>query len=244
LALRPEVISYGAHPSQVCEVFAPPDHGPHPVAVMVHGGFWRRRYGASLQWGVARDLVGRGWAVWNIEYRRLGDDGGWPATFDDVAAAIDALADAGAGFDLERVVGIGHSAGGQLAVWAAARRDARVPLTGAVSQAGALDLHELSRLRTSNAVVHELLEGTPDEVPHRYEVVSPRRLLPIGVPLLVVHAERDDDIPAHVSREFAEAARAAGDDCELVVIDDEGHYEHLEPGSRCWASVVEWLVRT
>jgi pimeloyl-ACP methyl ester carboxylesterase len=111
----------------------------------------------------------------------------------------------------------------------------------AVSQAGALDLDELSRLGTSEGVVNQLLGGRPEEVPHRYAEASPRRRLPIGVPLLLVHGERDDDVPPCISLEFAEAARAAGDDCELVVIDDEGHYEHLEPGSRCWGAVIEWL---
>jgi pimeloyl-ACP methyl ester carboxylesterase len=90
--------------------------------------------------------------------------------------------------------------------------------------------------------VHQLLEGTPDEVPQRYELASPRRRLPIGVPMLLVHGVRDDDVPVHVSREFAEAAAAAGDDCGLVIVDDEGHYEHLEPGSQCWEAVVEWLA--
>ena len=176
--------------------------------------------------------MSRGWAVWNIEYRRLGDGGGWPATFDDAAAAIRALP-----LEATRVVAIGHSAGGQLAVWAA--KEGLVE--AAVSQAGALDLDELSRLGTSDAVVHQLLGGTPDEVPHRYAAASPARRLPIGVPLLLVHGVRDDDVPIHISREFADRARAAGDDCDLVVIDDEGHYEHLEPGSRCWAAVTDWL---
>jgi dipeptidyl aminopeptidase/acylaminoacyl peptidase len=202
------------------------------VAVLIHGGFWRRRYGLELEGGIARDLVARGWAVWNIEYRRLGDGGGWPATFEDVEAAIGALP-----LEASRVVAIGHSAGGQLAVWAAGRG----LVTAAVSQAGALDLHELARLGTSDHVVHQLLGGTPDEVPHRYDAASPARRLPVGVPLLLVHGARDGDVPLHVSREFAAAARVAGDDCELVVIDDEGHYEHLEPGSRCWAAVTAWI---
>jgi pimeloyl-ACP methyl ester carboxylesterase len=87
-------------------------------------------------------------------------------------------------------------------------------------------------------VVNELLEGTPAEVPQRYDAVSPARRLPIGVPLMLVHGARDEDVPVHVSREFAERAG-----CELTVIDDEGHYEHLEPGSQSWAAVVEWLER-
>jgi dipeptidyl aminopeptidase/acylaminoacyl peptidase len=200
--------------------------------VLIHGGFWRERYGRELEGGIARDLLARGWAVWTIEYRRLGGGGGWPATFEDTAAAIRALP-----LEASRVVAIGHSAGGQLAVWAAAEG----LVTAAVSQAGALDLDELARLGTSDGVVHQLLGGTPDEVPHRYDAASPRRRLPIGVPLLLVHGERDDDVPVHVSREFAAAARDAGDECELVVIADESHYEHLEPGSRCWGAVIEWL---
>jgi dipeptidyl aminopeptidase/acylaminoacyl peptidase len=219
---------YGDHPSQVCEL----DGDSPSVAVLIHGGFWRARYGRELEGAIAQDLRSRGWAVWNIEYRRLGDGGGWPATLDDVRAAIEALP-----LDASRVVAIGHSAGGQLAVWAAAEG----LVTAAVSQAGALDLHELARLGTSDHVVRQFLGGTPDEVPHRYDTASPVRRLPIGVPLLLVHGERDDDVPVHVSCEFAAAARAADDDCELVVIDDEGHYEHLEPGSRCWHAVTTWL---
>jgi dipeptidyl aminopeptidase/acylaminoacyl peptidase len=220
---------YGDHPSQVCEL-----HGDSSsaVAVLIHGGFWRQRYGRELEGGLARDLVARGWAVWNIEYRRLGGGGGWPATFEDVEAAITALP-----VEASRVVAIGHSAGGHLAFWAAAQG----LVDAAVSQAGALDLEELSRLGTSDNVVNQLLGGTPEEVPHRYAQASPRRRLPVGAPLLLVHGERDDDVPVHISREFAAAAAEAGDDCELVVIDDESHYEHLEPGSRCWKAVVEWL---
>jgi dipeptidyl aminopeptidase/acylaminoacyl peptidase len=91
--------------------------------------------------------------------------------------------------------------------------------------------------------VNLLLGGTPAEVPHRYDAASPARRLPVGVPLLLVHGERDDDVPVHISREFAAAATEAGDACELVVIDDENHYEHLEPNSRSWRAVVEWLPR-
>jgi acetyl esterase/lipase len=233
LASRPvETVAYGDHPSQVCDLYRPAGDGPYDVAVLIHGGFWRARYGRDLEETLAHDLVARGWAAWNVEYRRLGEDGGWPEAFDDVCAAVRAQGDTA-----RRVVAIGHSAGGQLAVLAAQR----LRLAGAVSQAGALDLDELSRLGTSDNVVNQLLEGTPEEVPHRYARASPRRRLPIGVPLLLVHGERDDDVPVHVSREFAAAAREAGDDCELVVIDDESHYEHLEPGSRCWKAVVEWL---
>jgi acetyl esterase/lipase len=215
--------SYGPHPSQVCELFAAPE--PVGVAVLIHGGFWRARYGRELEHAVAHDLVARDWAVWNIEYRRLGDGGGWPATFDDVRTAIEAQP-----VEADRVVAIGHSAGGQLAAWAAGE----VPLSGVIAQAGALDLPELWRLGTSDHVVRQLLGGSPDEVPERYDAATPRP--PAGLPLLLVHGALDEDVPVSMSREFA-----AANDADLVVIDDEGHYEHLEPDSRCWAAVTTWL---
>jgi dipeptidyl aminopeptidase/acylaminoacyl peptidase len=221
---------YGDHPSQFCELHGSGDR----VAVLVHGGFWRQRYGLDLEHELARDLVGRGWAVWNVEYRRLGGDGGWPATFEDVAAAIRALP-----VEASRVVAIGHSAGGHLATLAAAEG----LVDAAVSQAGALDLDELSRLGASDGVVNLFLGGTPKEVPDRYDAASPRRRLPIGRPLLLVHGELDENVPVHISRRFATAARQEGDDCELAVFDDAGHFEHLDPASRCWAAVTAWLER-
>jgi acetyl esterase/lipase len=190
--------------------------------VLIHGGFWRKRYGRELAGGIARDLVARGWAVWNIEYRRLGDGGGWPQTGADVVAAIEALPGEAA-----RIVAIGHSAGGHLATWASAH----TRLDGVVSQAGALDLYELQRRGTSDNVVRQLLGGTPDEVPEQYEAATPRP--PARMPLLLVHGTLDEDVPVEISRTFG-----AG---ELVEIEDEAHMEHLDPGSRCWRAVIEWL---
>jgi acetyl esterase/lipase len=192
------------------------------VAVLVHGGFWRARYGLDLERPLADDLVGRGWTVWTIEYRRLGDGGGWPATGEDVRRAIAALPVAA-----ERIVAIGHSAGGHLAAWASAH----VPLSGVVAQAGALDLYELWRRGTSDNVVREFLGGAPDEVPDRYDAATPRP--PAGMPLLLVHGALDEDVRLEISREFGSG--------ELVVIEDEGHMEHLDPASRCWRAVIEWL---
>jgi acetyl esterase/lipase len=194
------------------------------VAVLIHGGFWRARYGLDLEHALAADLVARGWTVWNIEYRRIGDGGGWPQTYDDVRAAISALP-----VSAERVVAIGHSAGGHLAVRAAAD----VALTGVVSQAGALDLYELARRGTSDHVVRQFLGGSPDAVPAVFEAATPR---PPSVPALLVHGALDEDVPVSVSRDFA-----AHHGTDLAVIEDEGHMEHLDPGSQCWRAVIEWL---
>ena len=111
----------GSDPSQVAELFLPEGDGPHPVVVVVHGGYWRARYDRSLMTDLCLDLAAHGLAAWNLEYRRVGGGGGWPETFLDVAAGVDALASLEAPLDLENVLAVGHSAGGQLAFWAAAR---------------------------------------------------------------------------------------------------------------------------
>ena len=215
------------------------------MAVLIHGGFWRARYDRRLEDGLVADLAGRGWAVWNLEYRRLGwrSRGGWPATFEDVAAGIDQLGRLEERLDLADVVAIGHSAGGHLAFWAAARADASIRLAGAVAQAGVLDLREAARLRLSNDVVRRLLGGSPGKLPERYDSASPIEQLPLKVPRLLVHGERDDVVPIAIARRYAERAAEAGDPCELVTLPGVGHMEHLDPSSEAWRAVTDWLAR-
>ena len=235
--------SYGSHRHQFCELALPEGDGPFPVAALIHGGFWRERYCLDLMDALASDLVDRGWATWNVEYRRLGKSGGGvPATTDDVAAAIDALADVDAALDLERVVAVGHSAGGHLALWAAGRSDARVPLAAAVGQAPVCDLQMAFRMRLSDGVVEEFVGGSPADVPERYAAADPRARLPTGVPQLLVHGEADDIVPAALSRGYVEAARGAGDHATLVLRSTDGHFEHIEPGSVAWEAVLQWLT--
>jgi acetyl esterase/lipase len=198
------------------------------------------------------DLAGRGWAVWNLEYRRLGwrSRGGWPATFEDVAAGIDHLGKLDIRLDLARVVVIGHSAGGQLALWAAARRglpagvpgaEPAVRPAGAVAQAGVVDLREAARLRLSNGAAPTLLGGPAGKIPGRYDLASPIERLPLGVPQLLVHGDADDAVPLELSRRYAERARQGGDPCELVELPGCGHFEHLDPSSHAWRVVTDWL---
>ncbi len=167
----------------------------------------------------------------------------------DVAAAVDSLA---AVLEPARVVAIGHSAGGQLALWAAARptfpRGApgarpAVIVDGVVSQAGVNDLERAAALRLSNDAAVELLDGTPTAVPERYAAASPAALVPLGTPQLLVHGRDDEIVPAELSETYAARAQAAGDDVTLALIEGEGHFEHLEPGSGCWRTVREWLAR-
>jgi acetyl esterase/lipase len=222
------VHSYGGHPSQVGELFEP-DVRPVGVAVVLHGGFWRARYDRHLMDDVCRDLAANGWLAWNLEYRRVGDGGGWPETFDDVEAGIAHLS----GDQVPRVA-IGHSAGGHLAFWAATRATG---VTHVVSQAGVVDLHEADRLGLSRNAARELLGCAPDEDPERWRGASPAALAPLGVPQLLVHGEADDTVPAALSSVYAEKDAAA----ELRLLPGIGHYEHLDPRSTAWAVVREFL---
>jgi acetyl esterase/lipase len=221
---------YGPHPSQLVESYQP-EGEPRGVAVLIHGGFWRAAYDLHLMDDLCRDLAARGWTVWNLEYRRLGGGGGWPETFDDVEAGIQAVR-ASNRLLLGRLVAIGHSAGGQLALWAAARGlVARV-----VSQAGVADLAEAARLGLSRGVVGELLP------PEAYSLASPAELLPLGVPQLLVHGENDDIVPVALSRDYHAAAVEAGDAVDLVTLPGVGHFEHLDPSSEAWRAVIDWLL--
>jgi len=225
-----------------------------PVVVLLHGGFWRTPYGRDQMGPVAVDLAGRGFAVWNVGYRRLGEPGGgWPGTFEDVAAAVDglaALAAEGAPLDLERVVVAGHSAGGQLALWAAARRrppgalgPRRVKPLAAAGLAPLADLRAAATLRAGGGAVPKLVGGEPDEVPGRYAETSPRELAPLGVPQLLLHGRHDEAVPVASSRDYAATARARGDDVLLIELPEAGHMDFVEPRSAAHAELRRWLER-
>lgn len=250
---RPELTErYGADRAQIADLWLPAGAGPHPVVVVLHGGFWRAAYDRGLGAPLARDLARHGFAAWNLEYRRLGAGGGWPTTLADVGAGIDHLAALAGSWplDLGRVCAVGHSAGGQLAVWSAARPTLaaglpgarpQVRLVGAVAQAGVLDLADAARDRLGAGAVADLLGGSPDEVPDRYACASPIRRLPIGVPVLCVHGRADDTVPVGQSERYAHAAAQAGDSCALRLVDG-GHFSLLEPDSSGWAAVLTQLA--
>src|SRR5262249_13584759 len=189
-------VRYGSHPEQVADLRIPRGPGPHPVVVLLHGGGWKDLWRRDIMEGLAVDLAEHGLASWNLDFRRVGPSGGgWTATFDDVAAGMDALVAPGDRLDLGRIAIVGHSAGGALALSQAARsrREGLQGLRLAVSIAGVVDLVEASRrgLVGGETIVHMLLGGTPAEVPERYQAVSPRHLVPIGVPQLLVQGFLD-----------------------------------------------------
>lgn len=227
---------------------------PHaPVVCLLHGGFWRMPYGREQMTEVARDLAQRGFAVWNLEYRRLGAaGGGWPGTFDDVVTGIGhlaAFAADGIALDLRRVAVVGHSAGGHLALWSVTREAMRrhgrrtaVQVVGVVGQAPVADLERAHALGLGRGAVAELLGGGPDEYPERYEAGSPRAMLPLGVRQLILHGTRDEAIPVGHSRAYCEAAFDAGDRVELTELPGAGHMDFLDPASEAHDALCAWLA--
>jgi len=225
------------------------------VVVLIHGGFWRAVYTKRLMNGLAKALVARRWAVWNIEYRRvgfLGGGGGWPHTLNDVAAAIDHIAAIDGAVDLTRVVTCGHSAGGQLALWAAARGrlpdgspgyNVVVPVRGVVSLAGIADLREADRLGLGGAATERFLGGHWDQREERYRCSSPMALLPIGVPQVLVHGTKDTVVPPSMSEKYEIAATKHGDAARYIPVDGAGHREMIDPLGIGWATAVTELQR-
>ena len=235
----PEVVRYGSDADQVANVHRPAGEGRRPVVALLHGGFWRDRYDRTLMTPLANDLAARGYLAWNVEYRRVGRGGGWPGTLDDVGAALDALRDVPEA-DVSRVVTVGHSAGGHLALWLAAR-DGEVRPRAAVSLAGVCDLRHGAELGLGAGAVQDFLGGSPQDVPERYADASPAAHLPLGVPQLLVQGGRDDVVPPVVSRAYADAARAAGDTVELLEDAAADHLDVIDTRHVLWAAVVERL---
>lgn len=243
LFARTEHHRYGAHRQNRADLYLPRDgQGPYPVAVLIHGGYWRAFYGKVVMKPLAADLVRRGFATWNIEYRRIGrrQGGGYPATFDDVANGIDYLADLDdPRLDLANVTFIGHSAGGHLALWGASRNGrSSVEPRRVIAQA------PITNLVACGPPAHALMGGEPRELADRYAECDPMQLLPVGKPLLLVHGQDDGTIPVERTREYAETARAAGDDVALIEPRPGGHRSHVDPRSPAWRAATEWLEET
>ena len=245
-------LAYGAESLQFGELYLPKDSGPHPVVILIHGGFWRAAYRLTLMQGLAGDLVQKGIVAWNIEYRRVGDaGGGWPGTLQDVAHAADYLATLAPRYalDLTRIVAVGHSAGGQLALWLAGRSrlpkkskltvsDTPLSLAGAVSLAGASDLKLVWHLNLGQGAATEFLGGSPGKVPERYSTASPDALLPLGIPQVLIHGDRDNQVPLTVSQEYVQKAALAGDRVRLIELPGADHFVLIDPTSAAWGITI------
>jgi acetyl esterase/lipase len=248
-------IAYGMDSSQYGELRLPSGSGPHPVAILIHGGCFKAAYASLRDLAPMGDALKKmGIATWNIEYRRLGEPGGgWPGTYLDVGLAVDhlrALAEEHA-LNLGRVVVVGHSAGGHLAMWAAAR--ARLPegsdlrvaaplsLRGVLDLAGPVDLtanipgyEGLCRDR----VITGLLGGTPAAVPERYAHASAMSLVPLGIPQVLLIGDHEEFVPRPLAEAYVRSAREAGDPARLVVLADAGHFDIASPRAATWPRVA------
>jgi acetyl esterase/lipase len=246
-------ISYGEDSSEYGELRVPAGRGPHPVAILIHGGCFKAHATARGLAAMADALKADGIATWNIEYRRVGQrGGGWPGTYLDVGRAIDQLRALAPQYDLDlsRVVLVGHSAGGNLAMWGAARSRLRTPselyvanplrVRGVVDLAGPLDLtanipgyEALCR----DSVITTLFGGSPATMGERYADASPIKLLPLGIPQVIVIGEHEDYVPRPLDEAYVQAAARAGDRVRLIVVPAVGHFEIASPRASPWPTV-------
>jgi len=244
-------IAYGPDPLQVAELWRPQGKGPFPTVLMIHGGCWRSGLSnLHIMDYAAEDLRQRGFAVWNIEYRGVDrPGGGYPGTFQDVNAAADALLAHAGEFKLktDKIVVVGHSAGGHLALWLAGRAKLparspiadprRLPIGWVVSLGGVTDLEGAAKDACGPNTLAKLLTGAPAVDP--LADISPPRLLPASVPRILIYGALDETCPPAMGKSYVDAARAAGDiKAWTYAIPGEGHVEEIAPGSKTWAAVT------
>lgn len=245
---------YGSDPTQYGELRLPAGLGPHPVVVLLHGGCFMAPYASANYLGPLADaLKGEGIATWNLEYRRIGDPGGgWPGTYLDVGSGVDHLRGVAESrsLDLNRVVVVGHSAGGHLAMWAASR--GRVVLgselstsdplqvRGVINLAGPLELSEdidHYEGECGQPVISALIGGTPQTHPDRFAEVSPRARLPLGLPQVLIWGQHEEFVPHALAEQYVRRAQAAGDAVRLIVVENAGHFELASPNTVSWPEV-------
>lgn len=257
--IQPTVqIAYGSAPAQVIELFLPKGRGPHPVVVLIHGGCFLAKFeGLAQTSGIAGDLARRGYAVWNVEYRKLGEPGaGYPGTFQDVAAAVDRIRVEAPRYHLDtrRVIAVGHSAGGHLALWAAGRgrlptnsplrTDDPLKISAVVALAGIGDLKGQDRafaIPCGDDTLERLIDISGRAKP--YADTFPAELLPMGTRAVMVHGAYDHVLPPYIGRDYTMLARAAGDPAEVMTLPNAGHFDLVIATTPAWKAVVRTIAR-
>lgn len=248
-------VAYGPAPHQFAELWRPAGKGPHRTLVVIHGGCWRADLpGTELMAYLSEDLRQSGYAVWSIDYRRIGEEGGgYPGTFEDTAAAIDKLRDIAPAqsLDLRKLVAIGHSAGGHLVIWSAARprlpktsklsKANPLPITGVVSLAGINDLKAYRTTGPSACGGPPTIDALTGAVDRKniniFADTSPAALLPIGVRQSVISGALDKIVPPAFGKDYAAAAAKSGDQVKEITIEGAGHFELIDPKSDAWKKI-------
>ena len=244
-------IAYGEDPLQFADLWLPDKGTSHPVVILIHGGCWLSQYGISYMGKFAQALAANGIAVWNLEYRRVGDaGGGWPGTFQDIARGADHLLSISEKYELDttRVISSGHSAGGHFALWLAARHKFkdhphftsknRVALKGVLPLAPAPDLAMIHKADVCNSVIDKLMGGSPEDFPERYAIGSATELLPIGLPQILIIGKHDTAWRPVGEHHFNLAIRA-NDAVTKIEAAESGHFEMINPESSTWPLVLD-----
>ena len=245
--------AYGDESLQFGELYLPSASARHPVIILIHGGCYTAAYDLKPIGAVARSLAGQGFAVWNIEYRRQDTDGDYPKMFLDVARAADYLRQIADlhGLDLARVISVGHSAGGHLALWLAARHkllassrlylENPLPIRGVVALAAVADLAFALEQDLCAEALPVVMGGRPEEVPVHYQQASPRALLPLGLPQVHIIGSEDARMLDN-ARLYIADAQALGDEVELIILPEAGHFEIVSTTSSAWPKVQSAIL--
>jgi acetyl esterase/lipase len=241
-------IAYGSDPNQFFDLRLPKatGKGPYPLILNIHGGFWRARYNLDHAGHLCNALTARGLATANLEFRRVGNEGGaWPGTFADSRDAYHFLVQNAARHNLDagKIVVMGHSAGGQLALCLAGHESG---IVRAVSLAGVVDLQRAYQLHLSNDAVVEFLRGTPRKVPDHYREADPAQLI-IAARQWLIHGSSDDVVPPSFSRDYVAAKRqrtgATKEDANLLEISGAGHFDLIDPRTAAWKDVERTVLQ-
>ncbi len=227
-------LAYGSEPNQFGELRIPKGKGPFPLAMNIHGGFWRSKYDLAHAGHLCAALTAKGVASWNLEYRRVGNAGGaWPGTFDDIAAGFRFLPQISRRYQLDagNIVVLGHSAGGQLALCLAAHEPTA---TRVICLAGVVDLQQAFNLHLSNDAVVEFLGGKPNDVPEHYHDADPMRLPIQKASQVLLHGTHDDIVPPAFSRDYVEEKKKKGEHVTLIEIPQADHFDLIDPHSKAW----------